>query len=215
MKFISDGFLCLLLISSPFISALISFIQGFSSRHFLSPFPAEGVFFLFALIIAILLIVRLIEAWRKRCLNKFKFTRIAFSLVVFLTLVVCIPSSSYWFLLGFREGIIRRLSSDQLEQVATAIRHIVPVGGLMLPPTASKLRGGANNAEMWSAFLSEAPVDELPQPFVVYNRDNTIELEWGSSLTGHWGIRFSTPVIRKSRDIDFLPISSTVAVFYK
>jgi|GEM_PF-1814830 len=206
--------LCITLASLPILSLAASFLQGFVGRYIVMPLPIEGILFLIGIVISVALVIRMAQCLVSQPRNGRAAASLFCFICIWMACIAFLPSSAGVFLMGFDKGVVQRLSEEDFIRIAQAAEHTIPVGSLILPPTAAKSRGEPNNAQLWSELFDRTPLAVLPQPFVVYNRGNRIEIEWGSALTGHWGVRLSKRAEQEPNDSVMLSVYPSVSVFY-
>ena len=204
----------ILLASIPFINALLAFAEGFSGRVWaILLLPIQTFPLLLAVGLLGMIIFQLLKTIKKdrRPIN---ILPLLLAPVVFFSALFSLPPGGFWFLQGFRYGVMQRVSMAEISEIAGIATTVVPNGSLILPPNIGGNRGEADNSNRWSDFVSRAPVGRLNKPFVVYHHDGTVQLEWGGALTGHWGLRVGHPVIRRDRDYYFIPMSENAAAYF-
>lgn len=204
-----------LLVAIPLLNAAISFAEGVSGRFWmvLMP-PVQALLLLFAIVLIGLVVLSLFKTIFAQQDRRFRrVILLSSALVVFFAMLFTLPSGGFWFLQGFKFGLLQRFSLDELNEIAAVARQVVPEGSLILPADIGSQRGEPDNAQRWSDFISRVPVKHLNPRFVVYNRDGEIQIEWGGALTGHWGLRIGNTVSRGDRDTNFIPMSVNVAAY--
>lgn len=198
------------LMAIPFLNTGFSFLSGISGFVWTLLFPIEA---LIAVILIVAIVIRLILILlRKRVALRTELLLLIASPGIFILALFALPPPASTFLHGFRYGLLFRISIPEILQTAEVASTLVPNDSLIGPPEIRN-RGLPDNSVRWAEFIKRAPVNRLHPQFVVYNRDGTIQLEWGGALTGHWGIRISNDEYRRDRDYGYIPIGRNVAVF--
>jgi hypothetical protein len=206
--------MAIILASLPFVNAFLAFAQGLSNRYWhLFLFPVQIIPLLLTVVLFGATLFKITRAIFCRDHRRLSVLGLGIAPVVSFVAFLSLPPPDFWFLQGFRCGVLQRVSLSEIQEIATIAARIVPDGSLILPLVGTG-RGEPDNSARWNAFRSQAPIGNLSGKFVVYHRDGTVQLEWGGALTGHWGLRVGQPAARLERDSNFIPISEEIAAYF-
>ena len=119
------------------------------------------------------------------------------------------------FLVGLAARLRSCSSSAEIEAAARSCLSLMPQGGYAYGP--DRMTQGASSEEakeiqhVWDS-ISNHPFVHLGYGCAVVVRPPSVSFEWGSALTGHWGIQFvSTP--NTSPHAYFIRFSDNILLF--
>lgn len=208
-------FLCTFIGLTPLINVALGYLEGRSGGHF-TLFVLPVILFPFlAMIVCAFAMLRSIGRDMVRGRSVWaKSTLLAVSFVVFTLLVAHTPSYSLCFLKGFRDCLFSRLTEAQMYHIADCVRTRVPEGTVLRERSPGSAAPPPSSAAAWEALAKSTETGLLPQQFAVINNENCVEIEWGSALSGHYGLRIAPDNVERSEyDNTYVPVNERIAAF--
>lgn len=210
-----DVALWVFVIAVPFLNGGVSYLDGYNGGHFIMLLSlVQLALLLMALVCLLVLLIRFIldlvasrSPWPGAVLLSSAFAGLVLPIIL-------LPSHSVWFLAGFAAGFDRRLAEPDILKVAEIARAYLPNQSVYRSPTKRLSPPNADEAGIES-HLRHAPLEKIPGAFTIANRNGVVEIEWGSALVGHWGLRIAPEKVSVDPyDYAFRQIDDRLAAYY-
>jgi len=182
---------CKILCGIVFVSTLsffpISYIGGRSGMPLsiwilpVQSVPVLLIFFSITLLLSIC-IVTLAKGTDRR----FAFSMLALSLL-FLAAGFFTARANI-FQIGFRQRILSTVSPAELREIAPVCSTAIPLDGRLPGPQNWSPSDEPEYRGKWNVLIERTSLGKLDAPTVIFNHADSVEIDWGGALVGHWGI---------------------------
>jgi hypothetical protein len=117
--------------------------------------------------------------------------RLAFSMLVLSLLFLAAGffiAPANIFQIGFRHRIKSTISPAELREIARVCSNALPLDGCLPGPKKWSLWNETEHRATWNALASSTSLGKLDSSMVIFNHANEVEIAWGGTLVGHWGV---------------------------
>jgi hypothetical protein len=111
------------------------------------------------------------------------------------------------FQIGFRQRILSTVSPAELREIARVCSTAIPLDGRLPGPQNWSPSDEPEYRGKWNVLIERTSLGKLDAPTVIFNHADSVEIDWGGALVGHWGI-----IIQKNGSVggDIAPDIRTV-----
>jgi hypothetical protein len=200
-------FCCLMVGISLLLWLIIDLLGGYRGFHLcVVILPAILVPLLFALIFTLVVLIR--SVW-----SIIRFRNIIKSLVLIIVTI------GFWFmprlcpqrpfLLGLKYRVLKLSSPQELREIASEIR-----ASQHKTTSGSRYNWAQKDDDLFKKLSKYKIFTEFfIRPRIGTSDDNSVDLYWGSALTGHWGIQIADHPLTKNGYAEVIPIDNDIVVF--
>lgn len=101
---------------------------------------------------------------------------------------------------GVRDRVVSQVTPKELRQLATRVQAALPENG-SLPGPMKKSLWSEEYRKQWEELVRDTEIEKLDPWMVIFNRNQSVEINWGGARSGHWGVTIDTGSEMKPGDI--------------
>ncbi len=153
-------------------------------------FPAEAVPGLISLLsLASLVVLWVVAVIERRSAGK---TSIFLGIALLFFALGFAVAPARVFQMGFRQKIKSTVSPDELRSIARLCHETLPPHERLPGPNKWSLWNEQEHRPQWNVLVGSSSLGKLDPSLIIFNETDTVEIAWGGTLVGHWGLIIQT-----------------------